>query len=52
MTDLKRFKKTLLDMKCDFASVATLVGHTVSVYSETGEMQFEFDRDEQFSRTI
>jgi hypothetical protein len=52
MTDLEKFKKTLLGIKCNFSSVSTLVGFTVSVYSETSEMQFEFDRDGIFCRTI
>lgn len=52
MTDLKQMKSTLLKMKCNFSSVRTLVGHTITVNSETHEMMFEFDNEENFTRTI
>ena len=56
MTDLERLKETLQKINCNFTSVNTLVGTTVSVYSETKtgtlEMMFEFCNEGSFSRTI
>jgi hypothetical protein len=52
MTDLVKFKNCLLDIGCNFTSCITLVGSTISVYSEMTEMQFEFDIDGKFIRAI
>jgi len=52
MTDLQTLKASLKKIKCNFTSVNTLVGTTVSIYSETKEMMFEFDLKGNFNRTI
>lgn len=52
MNNVEYFKKVLKSIGCNFTSENTLVGTTVSVYSETSEMQFEFDREGNFTRTI
>jgi hypothetical protein len=52
MTDLERFKDTLKQMNCNFTSVNTLIGTTVSIYSDTKEVQFEFSPEGKFYPNI
>lgn len=56
MTDFQRLKDTLQQIKCNFTSEPTLIGTTLSVYSDTKkghiEMMFEFDCQGGFLRTI
>lgn len=52
MTDFEQLIKTLQSINCNFTTVNTLVGKTLSVYSETCEMMFEFDNEGNFERII
>lgn len=52
MTDLKLLKETLQKINCNFTSVNTLIGTTLSTYSETCEFMYEFDNEGKFTRTI
>jgi len=52
MTDFELLIQTLQSISCNFTTVNTIVGKTLSVYSETKEMMFEFDTEGNFLRTI
>lgn len=52
ITDFAKLMETLTELKCNFTTTNTLVGKTLSVYSEVHEMMFEFDFEGNFIRTI
>lgn len=52
MTDFELLIQTFQVINCNFTTVNTLIGKTLSVYSETCEMMFEFDSEGEFIRKI
>lgn len=51
-TDFELLIQTLQAINCNFTTVNTLVGKTLSTYSETIEFMYEFDYEGKFIRTI
>lgn len=52
MTDLELLKHTLISIGCNFASCNTLIGHTMTVGTESKELDFEFDLEKKFIRVV
>lgn len=50
--NIDTLKQTFLEIGCNFCSCNTLIGSTVTIATESKELDFEFDNDGKFLRII